>query len=143
MAADGRDLRIRCIARKRSAFAPIRSTLLRTWWINCQKCAGEPVPVPVPVVPVRVPRWRACVPSYKALGTLRGKWSRPPLARPSYGRALFNSPPGIEYLITNRKNTSGVINTLISKEDSTDRYSIHPAPIHKFRHTQTCRGPAF
>ena len=31
--------------------------------------------------------------------------------------ALPNSPPGIEYLITTRKNTRGVINTLVTNED--------------------------
>ena len=55
MAADDRDLRIRCIARKRSAFAPIRTTLLSG---PTARSAQE-----TPAI--------ACVPSYEAPGTLR------------------------------------------------------------------------
>ena len=56
MAADGRDLRIRCIARKRSAFAPIRTTLL-----------SGPTARSAQETPAM-----ACVPSYEAPGTLNG-----------------------------------------------------------------------
>lgn len=43
------------------------------------------------------------------------------LARDKFGYgcygALSDSPPGIEYLITTRANSAGVINTLVTKED--------------------------
>ena len=54
MAADGRDLRNRCIARKRSAFAPIRTTLIS----GPHARSAQETPA------------MACVPSYEAPGTL-------------------------------------------------------------------------
>jgi len=54
MAADGRDLRIRCIARKRSAFAPTRTTLIS----GPHARSAQETPA------------MACVPSYEAPGTL-------------------------------------------------------------------------